>query len=104
MATGRSFIHMAQRTHADDPGEATESKFYVPVGIGPSSATSRVERLRERLVDHRLRSGVRVERRTRTDDRDNADEPKFYLPGGVSPSSDTSRLERLWGRLFDHRL
>jgi hypothetical protein len=40
---------MAQRTHAGDERTATESKFYLPVGVTPSIYAGLVERVRAML-------------------------------------------------------
>jgi hypothetical protein len=44
---------MGQRNHADDRDSATDSKFYLPAGISPSSEASRVESLRAMLFSDR---------------------------------------------------
>jgi hypothetical protein len=45
---------MVQRTHADDRGGATESKFYIPAVGRSSFEASRFERLRTKLFNHRV--------------------------------------------------
>jgi hypothetical protein len=45
---------MAQRTHTGDQHSATESKFYIPAGAGPSLITDRVERVWASLFEHQV--------------------------------------------------
>ena len=50
--TGLLFTCMSQGTRTDDRIGATESKFYLPAGVTPSSTTSRFERLWATLFNH----------------------------------------------------
>jgi len=45
---------MAQQSHADDRGRATESKFYLPAMVTPSIEASRFERIWASLFDHQV--------------------------------------------------
>ena len=44
--------NMVQRSHADDRSSATETKFYLPAGLAPSSVASRVESIWATLFNH----------------------------------------------------
>ncbi len=45
---------MAQRNHTDDRARATESKFYLPAGVGPSFISSRLEGIWATLFNHQV--------------------------------------------------
>jgi len=45
---------MSQRTHADDRDSATDSKFYLPAGVTPSSEAGWFTRLWAMLFNHRV--------------------------------------------------
>ncbi len=45
---------MSQRSHTDNWDNATESKFYLPAGVTPSSEASWSERLWAMLFNHRV--------------------------------------------------
>jgi hypothetical protein len=45
---------MAQRHHADDRVDATESKFYLPAGGTPSPEAGRLERIWATLFKHQV--------------------------------------------------
>jgi len=48
------FTRMSQRNHADDRDSATESKFYLPAGVTPSSEASWFDRLWATVFNHRV--------------------------------------------------
>jgi hypothetical protein len=45
---------MPRRTQTDSRDSATESKFYIPAGAGPSLVADRVERVWASLFDHQV--------------------------------------------------
>ncbi|MFC7226137.1 hypothetical protein N0B31_01875 [Salinirubellus salinus] len=45
---------MSHRNHGEVNDSATESKFYLPVGVSPSSEPSLLERVRATLFSHRI--------------------------------------------------
>jgi hypothetical protein len=45
---------MVEKNQADRTGKATESKFYLPAGVYPSSKASRIERIWAALFSHRI--------------------------------------------------
>jgi len=47
---------MVQRSHAADRSSATETKFYLPAGVTPSSVASRVESIWATLFNHGIRT------------------------------------------------
>lgn len=53
-ATGRLFVRMAQRNHADDQDRATELEIYLPAGVTPPFDANRVERLWTMMFNHRI--------------------------------------------------
>ncbi len=45
---------MADSNHTSETSRDTESKFYLPVGVSPSSEESRIERIWTALFNHRV--------------------------------------------------
>ena len=52
--TGPLSTCMSHRNHGEVNDSATESKFYLPVGVSPSSEPSLLERVRATLFSHRI--------------------------------------------------
>jgi len=45
---------MSHRNHTETRDVATESKFYLPVGVSPSPETTLLERIQQTLFNHRI--------------------------------------------------
>jgi hypothetical protein len=45
---------MSHRNPAETRDDATESKFYLPVGVSPASEPSRLKRIWATLFNHRI--------------------------------------------------
>lgn len=53
-ATGPRLVRMTQTPRADDRGNATESKFYLPAGVTATSDGNWVEAVRTTLFGERI--------------------------------------------------
>lgn len=60
VTTSRRLGRMAQSTRTDEHDRASESKFYLPVGVTPPFEAVRVQRVWDRLFSHQVQSSDRA--------------------------------------------